>query len=543
MTLIQLISVLVLCLSGQGTNAESLTDKVKHVIVLMLENRSFDHMLGFLKTLNADINGCSPGQIGCDNHLDPLDTTSPTVTVDDTAVYVQVNPYHSIAWTTEQIYGLPKGTLPAADTEPTMDGFIAAYADTAEFSGDVESGSGIMKCFSPEHIPIMSNLSMEYALFDGWFASVPGPTMVNRAYAASGTSHGMGTNDVETIVRGLPQQTMFNQLLKMGLDYRVYFKDAPSVVQHKDMRRKEARQKFHLFDKFYSDLDAGNLPEFTWLEPGYFSSPIQQASDQHPDHDVGQGEQLIKEVYEAVRASSIWENTLLVITYDEHGGFFDHVHPPFENVPNPDGLNATDDPFDFTRLGVRVPSLLISPWIKKGTVIHAEPNGESQYDHSSIINTVVHKLFKENKGHSAPTYLNKRDEWAKSFEWVVDTETVIRTDCPMTLPPVYLQQQLLQQISASSASASAGAAAAAGNSSSSGFANRALAAFPPQDGSLKLSELQKELVVMIAGVTDDEKYNRGDISLVSVAGWTEHEGFDYVRHRMELYLNSDVVEA
>jgi phospholipase C len=340
---------------------------------------------------------------------------------------------------------------------------------------------------------------------------VPGPTMVNRAYAASATSHGMGTNDEKTIAKGLPQTTMFKQLLDMGLDYRVYFKDVPSVLQHKDMRRKAARERYHMFDKFFTDLDEGTIPEFTWLEPGYFSTPHQQASDQHPDHDVGQGEQLVKDVYEALRASSIWEESLLVITYDEHGGFFDHVAPPYINVPNPDGLNSTDDPFDFTRLGVRVPSLLISPWVKKGTVIHREPNGEAQYEHSSIVNTVVHKLFKAAPGHRAPEYLTKRDQWSKTFEWIVDTEQELRTDCPDRLPPVYMQQQQR--------------------------GNGSVVPFPLQDGSLRLTALQKELVLLVAGATEDVRYDR-EITAASVARWTEVEGAKYVQTRMELFLNS-----
>jgi phospholipase C len=92
------------------------------------------------------------------------------------------------------------------------------------------------------------------------------------------------------------------------------------------------------------------MPAFSWIEPNYFDGTHYAASDQHPDHDVSIGDQLIKDVYDAVRASPLWEKTALIITYDEHGGFFDHVSPP-SPVPNPDGINSTDDPFDFTRLG------------------------------------------------------------------------------------------------------------------------------------------------------------------------------------------------
>jgi phospholipase C len=212
--------------SNKKKNFESLTNKIKHVIVLMLENRSFDHMLGFLKKQNKNINGCLPNEEGCSNSYLPNDPSSGTVTVDDTAVYVQVSPHHSIDWTSEQIYGIPKGTVPTPEDTPTMDGFIYSYAD--EFEGKttpeaLAQGAGVMKCFSPDHVPIMANLSMEYGVFDGWYASVPGPTMVNRAYAGSATSDGMGTNDDLRIAFGFPQKSMYKQLRDMGLDYRVYY--------------------------------------------------------------------------------------------------------------------------------------------------------------------------------------------------------------------------------------------------------------------------------------------------------------------------------
>jgi len=90
----------------------------------------------------------------------------------------------------------------------------------------------------------------------------------------------------------------------------------------------------------------------------------------------------IKELYEAVRASPLWNKTALVITYDEHGGYYDHVPTPL-NIPNPDGKVSQDPSFDFTRIGIRVPTVIISPWVKKGTIVHA-PNGSGQYEHSSV---------------------------------------------------------------------------------------------------------------------------------------------------------------
>lgn len=484
----------------------SVSDKIKHVIVLMMENRSFDHMLGFLKEKNAEINGCLPNAEGCSNHLDPLNPASPSVTVDNTAVYVQNDPHHSISWTTEQIYGYPKGTTPPPDAPPTMDGFIAAYAD--EFDGDLEQAASIMKCFNPEHVPIITTLAMEFGFFDGWFAAVPGPTMVNRAYAGSATSHGMGTNDKKTIAKGLPQKTMFKQLLDMGLDYRVYYQDVPSVLTFKDMRRKEAREKYRKLEDLFGDLASGNMPQFTWVEPAYFTGPKQPATDQHPDHDVSLGEDLMRQIYEGLRASPIWEESLFLITYDEHGGFFDHVAPP-TNVPNPDGLNSTDDPFDFTRLGIRVPAVAVSPWIAKGSVFHApaevtseeDDYSPSQYEHSSIVATVVHKIFSPAEGYPAPEYLTKRDAWAKTFEWVFDNVTEARTDCPMTLPEVFSHQKHFPDT------------------------------LPHLDGTLPLSDLQQELVLMLAGTVGDE------LCEGEIRKWSELEGFAYVERTLEKFFN------
>ena len=187
----------------------ALGNNIEHVIVLMLENRAFDHMLGFMKAQNADIEGCLTGMDGCDNPIDPLDMTSEKVSVTNTAVYQQTSPGHSISSTTSQIYG-------SSNTSADMNGFIASY--TSKTDGENEKGSAIMKCFSEEHIPAITSLAKEFAMFDGWFSSVPGPTEVNRAYAASATSNGMGTNDAEKMVKGFPQKTMFKQIEEMGLD-------------------------------------------------------------------------------------------------------------------------------------------------------------------------------------------------------------------------------------------------------------------------------------------------------------------------------------
>jgi len=462
----------------------------------MLENRAFDHLLGYLKTKNGQINGCLPDQAECSNPIDPLTPNSTLVFVNNRAVYEQVSPSHSLYGTTNQVYGF-KGDENDAGV-PNMQGFIASYAKQFNESSE---GSTIMECFAPAHIPAIAQLAMEYALFDGYFASVPGPTMVNRAYAYSATSHGMGTNDVEMILKGMPQQSMFSQLLDMGLDYRVYFDQVPATLMLKDMRRRAVRDKYRWLDNFYDDVAAGNLSEYSLIEPVYYETATKAGNDMHPDHDVSEGDKLIKKIYDALRAGPKWESTALIITFDEHGGFFDHVPPP-TNIPNPDGLNSTNPSFDFTREGVRVPMIVISPYTTKGTVVHAAPAGTGQYEHSSIISTVVHKLFAPDKLHASPTYLTNRDAWAKSFEFLFTMEAEPRTDCPIvaTTPTSHREQ----------------------------FPDT----LPPLDGQMKLSEFQVELIVTLAGASDDDSISLSDVE----NSWTEEMGAAYCSERMAFFL-------
>lgn len=482
------------------SSASDVLSKIKYVIVLMMENRSFDHMLGMLKKNNAEINGCLASDVEtCTNHVDPADSTSTAYTVDDTAVYEQNDPHHSISGTSQQIYGKNDGDT----SSPQMSGFIASYAD--EFAdGD---GSSIMKCFAPEHVPAITSIAQEFAVFDGYHASVPGPTEPNRAYAISATSHGMGTNDVETMVRGLPQKTIFRQVEEMGLDYRIYLGDAPACIMFKDLRHKDARKRYRFLKKsLYDDLAAGDMPDYTWIEPAYFDGPGQAAADQHPAHDVSVGDQLIKDIYEAVRSSPIWNETAFIITYDEHGGFYDHVPPPQDNVPNPDGLNDDSQNFTFNRLGVRVPFVVASPWVKKGTVVHAAPADGGQYEHSSIVSTVVHKLLKPVNPLLKPKYLTKRDEWAATFEGVFDTHTstLPRTDCPKKLPDVPAHRLLYPD------------------------------SLPPLTGHNKLTDFQKSIIVSLAGAVDDRS-----VTFDALADWTEAQAGTWSAAKMREFVEGE----
>lgn len=413
----------------------AIAEGIDTVVVFMLENRAFDHMLGFLKKADPRINGCLPGD--CLSPEDPSDPQSPMVTVEGSGIYVsEADPDHSIHGTTFEIFGSSQQAPWPSD--PPMSGFVKRY----NHGNTTDYGRHIMKCFEPEQVPAISTLAQEFALFDRWFVSVPGPTMPNRAFSLSATSHGIGTNDKEKIALGWPQKSIFKALDEKGIDWRVYFQEVPTALAFSDMRNPGRLLKYRQFESFLSAAKKGDLPAFSWIDPRYFGlSDSMPATDQHPNHPVDAGDRLIKEIYEAVRNGPKWNSTLLLITYDEHGGWYDHVPPPAG--PSPDGLNSTDDPFDFTRLGVRVPTIAVSPLIPKNTLVSEPGTGGtsakpgSEFDATSMIAT-VRRLY------GLPEPLTRRDAWAASFEGVISLEEP-RTDCPTTLPSPPVHDDLRQR--------------------------------------------------------------------------------------------------
>ena len=292
-----------------------------------------------------------------------------------------------------------------------------------------------MFCWPTEKVPIITTLASQFALFDQYHASVPGPTDVNRLFFHSATSYGAGVNDVLQIIGGYPQKTLYQLIDEAGYDWRGYFGEVPDPLFFHYTRQSQFWDRFHLMDKFYKHVAAGDLPTFTFLSPSFFGLGENLANDQHPSHAVSAGELLMKNVYEALRASPLWEQSAMLLTYDEHGGFYDHVPPPFEGVPNPDGRVSKKPEFKFDRLGIRVPTIVISPWVNAG-VHHAptvnKPTPTSAYEHTSLIATLTRMW-----GLNGP--LTKRDAWAAPWDHIFSERTTPRTDCPMTLPPIHTE--------------------------------------------------------------------------------------------------------
>ncbi|GMN43671.1 hypothetical protein TIFTF001_012873 [Ficus carica] len=415
------------------TTTTSTGSPIKTVVVLVMENRSFDHMLGWMKRLNGEINGVDGSQ---SNPLSTSDPSSRRFFFRNESHYVDPDPGHSFQAIREQIFGSSDGRV-STDTPP-MNGF-AQQAFSMDNSSTAMADA-VMNGFVPDLVPVYKALVSEFAVFDRWFPSVPSSTQPNRLFVHSGTSAGATSNIPALLVKGYPQRTIFENLDDSGISFGIYYQNIPATLFYRNLRKLKYWGNFHSYDlSFKSHARQGKLPGYTVVEQRYMDTKIAPANDDHPSHDVYQGQMFVKEVYETLRASPQWNQTVLIITYDEHGGFYDHVPTPVRGVPSPDGI-VGHEPFlfRFDRLGVRVPTIMASPWIEKGTVVHG-PNGSpfstSEFEHSSIPATVK-KLF-----NLPSPFLTKRDEWAGTFEGIFQKRRQPRIDCPEKLPtPVKIRK-------------------------------------------------------------------------------------------------------
>ncbi|KAI8914449.1 phosphoesterase [Gorgonomyces haynaldii] len=321
-------SLLMLLQSASGAN-------IKKVVHLMMENRSFDNIFGFM-THHPEIDGLQ-GKKYCS----PLEFEKPDAKLVCTSMgqpdIGPHNPDHEMYDVLLQMYG--KDKIQEGDLDrPPMTGF-AAQAMKKSYKGDVDHIEQIMQSFDPLDIPIHRTLAEEYTISDRWFASVPGPTQPNRAYVHSATSHGMYTNDPTTMLLGMPQRTIFNDLLDEGHSWKSYFQEVPSLAVFSSVRR-DMITRTRMMSQFYKDCENGQLAAYSFLEP-FYGELAGHHGYSNDGESFSKAELLIKRVYEAVRHSVHWNETLLIITYDEHGGFFDHVPPP-QRVPSPDGIVSVD---------------------------------------------------------------------------------------------------------------------------------------------------------------------------------------------------------
>ena len=425
---------------------------LRHVIVVMLENRSFDHLLGFLDHPNPAFDGIGPD--GRSNPRDPDDASKGAVaSVKRRSPRWRVDPDHSHQAIMSQLRPVDgvgrndgfvasyerkargEGPGPAKATERRRQAYLGAAGALAagagaaavgwpvaagvigglgvaigavgrhmtrrdRFAGD---GERIMWSWDPANVKGLSTLALEFGICTRWFCSVPGETWPNRQFAHAATSS--GSHDIEA--RLYYDRTIFEVLEEGGADWGIYFDGPPQVLCYPNLWREESRlARWHSMQDLYRDIEAGSskLPAYVFVEPNH--GYIGKSYSQHPGNnrignfDFQRADRFVASIYEALRAKpDLFEETLLVVTWDEHGGTYDHV-PPIPTIPPDDGLSRG---FDFKTSGVRVPTIVVSPWIARHTV------DSTQYDHTSIPKTLRTRFA------ASATKLNSREDAASDF--------------------------------------------------------------------------------------------------------------------------------
>jgi phospholipase C len=430
--------------------------QIQHIVVVMFENRSLDDMCGWLYQGPAS----PPGAFlpaGSPAHFDGLNVglwnprnvsyfsgaapdKVPAMASATSFTNPGIDPEETFVNVTYQING--PGPYANPPKYP-MQGFVVNY-ENATASNPVE----IMEPFSPDQVPIISTLARQYAISDAWFCSVPSQTWPNRSFVHAGTSNGNADNGDPSNPFDWNVPTIFNVLGEIGIPWTVYSDAvvAPSLTRTMFPKLWDPLLAGHFkrFADFEQSCGAGTLGAYSFIEPSFLTDP----NDEHPPHDVRAGEQFLLNIWNAVHQSPKWNETLLIITYDEHGGTYDHVLPPTGATVPDQASNPGQYGFRFDRFGVRVPTILVSPWIEAGTVFRS--NTGTPLDHTSILATLRDWL------DIPPESMlpSKRIAQAPTLEYVL-TRTAPRTDVPtfpavgtpaltaLNLPPNDLQKSLV----------------------------------------------------------------------------------------------------
>jgi phospholipase C len=311
----------------------------RHVIVMM-ENRSFDHYFGSLSLDEgrSEVNGLGPGM----TNPDAAGALVASFALDRDCLE---DPPHG--WSSSH----------AQFAEGANDGFVRIHHD-----GLSEVAREVMGYYGRRDLPVYYALADDNALCQAWHASVMGPTWPNRFYSACGTSDGWTSNDFDAVP--FPRKSIFKQLDEAGISWKIYFSEIPFQALIDDVKAFGDDGHVVFIEEFYRDCAEGTLPEVAWIEPGY------TFNDDHPPHAIALGQVFIGTLYKALAESPQWGESLMIVDYDEHGGFYDHVAPP----------KTEDDHAEqgFDQLGFRIPALVLGPYAKVGVV-------DTQYDHTSVL--------------------------------------------------------------------------------------------------------------------------------------------------------------
>jgi phospholipase C len=448
-------------------NVGKLQATIKHIVVLMLENRSFDNLLGWLyadakppygqqyEGLSYDLwnpleNWDADGvpfieKVGIEKNGQPKKRRGKPVPNPVDYTLPNPDPGEGYVDTGHQLYS--KYQVPTQYPPPATNmGFVQNYQNSMlygyyGFGSEPTNPRSIMKCYTPTQVPVLSKLARSFAVCDHYHCSVPSQTLPNRDFVHTATSNGNLNNHSNYQNNA---KTIFNQIQdeidagRKDLSWGVFGDNGFSSGKDEDgkfgndhfsltrliMTQLQGKydENFGTLSDFSKRCESGNLPSYSFLEPNY-GGPGQ--NDQHPPSDIRTGDKLIADIYNMVKSSPAFEQTLFIITYDEHGGTYDHVPPPTTSK-NPDPDNKPGQfGFLFNRFGVRVPCVVVNPYIKKGLI--ARPAGYTPFDHASIIKTVQNCF--NLKGS-----LTERDKAAPDFSCLLTLDAPRQGDIPAVKP-------------------------------------------------------------------------------------------------------------
>ncbi|MFN7147030.1 MAG: alkaline phosphatase family protein, partial [Myxococcota bacterium] len=414
-------------------------EHIRHFVVLMFENRGFDQLLGWLYDGDPDpdvrlvgaetpgtprFQGLTPAL--CEAYAQPLSRHGRTATYP----IVRGAPPACPRWDPQEGFAATRRQIGPQPGQ--MLGFLQDYWD---FQKDKLwfDPEDILRTFDPARgeASVTNTLAKGFAVSDAWFASIPSQTSINRAFSLCGRSIGYASKadrlagrttamvDNHYDLRIAPFTiapasfscpTIWNVLAAHGhdteQDWKIYWSNVwpPHVPGHgpgsytwkmfealRGLVPAQGDPRYTRIDQLFADLDNGSLPRFAYVEPDYSFTVFEEVglhigNDFHPPGHIGGAERLLARIFRALRRSRYWEDTLLVVLFDEHGGTFDHVAPP-RGLVAPTGGDVKELGFDFTEAGVRVPALFISPWVAPRTVLRSPT--ATPFDHTSLPATLL----------------------------------------------------------------------------------------------------------------------------------------------------------
>lgn len=352
---------------------------IKNIIIVMMENRSFDNLLGYisLNPKNTPVDGLQSSDEWKKKQINPYNGVGyPLYPLEDPYTKIDADPPHERDNIAKQMGTPKKGIYP-------MNGFVANYADAVSpITPEISSAHlpPVMGYFTEKEAPVTDFFYRNFTIFDHWFSALPAGTQPNRLMALNGESC------IDINHTPIPSQKLvYDWLNERGVSWKVYHEGMPFIALMPEWIPNILCEKnFCPLDQLYKDIQDDNCPQVIFIEPTYTDSPkIGASSDDHSPSSIRGGQEFLHRIYRTITEDTdFWKNLVMIVTYDEHGGFFDHVSPPIiKTLPPKDA----DYP-SFESLGVRVPAFLISPFADTNKVC------TEIMDHTSILKFIAQRF-------------------------------------------------------------------------------------------------------------------------------------------------------